>query len=124
MPDLFGLDIAGIVNNALTSAGGLVSGTLTSYTPGTRSVNRTGGTNPTSTSHTFQGFVEVQDGRQTEAVVSPATEVFVNIMGASVDPVAVPKVNDQVTIDGSTYTLTKLASLDPAEALYKFEAGQ
>jgi len=123
MPDLFGLNIAKIVNDSLTSAGGLVAGTLTSYTPGTRSTNKTEGTNPTSTTHTFQGFVETQDGRQAEAVVSPTEDLFVSIMGASVSPAVAPKINDQVTIDGSTYTLLKLASLDPAEALYKFEAG-
>lgn len=121
MPDLFGLNIGKIVNDALTSAGGLVAGTLTSYTPGTRSTNKTDGTNPTSTSHTFQGFVEQEEVR--DGTVGSVNRSTVSIMGASLDPVVAPKVNDQVVIDGGTYTLVKLIDLDPAEALYKFEAG-
>ncbi len=36
MPNLFGIDIAGIINSEIAAAGGVLSGTLTKTAPGTR----------------------------------------------------------------------------------------
>lgn len=123
MADLFGLDIAGIVNDAITQAGGVRPGTLTKTTPGTRTAgNLTGGTNPTTTTHTFQGFVEEKEVRRDNQVGASSFGMTLSILGASVSPEAVPEVNDTAEIDGKTYILVELVSRDPAEALYEFDA--
>ena len=123
MPDLFGIDIAGILNTEISKAGGLVPGTLSRVTPGTRTVdNLTAGTNPTTTGHTFQGFVENKEVRLAGQVSSKSVPV-ITVMGASVLPITVPEVNDTVILEGITYTLTELVSRDPAAAVYEF-AGQ
>lgn len=120
MTDLFGLDIAGILSTEISKAGGLRPGTLVKSTPGTRTGGSlTGGTNPTTTNHTLQGFVENREVRL-KGQVSASLVPVVAILGASVSPVAVPEVNDKVTIDGVTYTLAELISRDPASALFEF----
>ena len=47
---------------------------------------------------------------------------IVTILGKSVQPFAVPEVNDIATIDGASFTLLELLSRDPAEAVYEFRA--
>jgi hypothetical protein len=121
MADLFGLDIASLVNSAIAGAGGVLPGTLTRIIPGVRGDNPTDGTNPTKTTHSFSGFVEQKDKRILGEVAA-ANQSTISILGASINPVAVPRVNDQVLLDGSTYTLVELLSLDPARALYEFSA--
>lgn len=123
MADLFGLDIAGIVNDAITQAGGVRPGTLTKTTPGTRTPgDLTGGTNPTTTTHTFQGFIDQKAERRKLQIGSTLEARAVSILGASVSPEAIPEVNDTVEMDGNTYMLVSLIGRDPAEALYEFDA--
>ncbi len=121
MADLFGIDIAKTVSDSIAAAGGVRPGTLTHISPGTRGANPTGGTAPTETSHTFQGFVDQRDVRRTGEVATNNMSV-VSMLGASVLPLVVPVVNDRVVIDGVTYTLVELLGLDPASALYEFAA--
>lgn len=122
MAELFGIDIAGIINTELANAGGVRSGTLTKTAPGTRTGGSlTGGTNPTTTAHTFNGFVETKAKRRRGQVGAEPMAV-VTILGASVTPAAVPEVNDTVLIDGATFTLLELLNRDPAEAVYEFRA--
>ena len=48
MAKLFGIDIAKVVNDSIASAGGVLTGTLTRATSGTRDVSDlAAGTNPT-----------------------------------------------------------------------------
>ncbi len=120
MADLFGLDIAGIVNDAMVEAGGLRPGTLTRITAGTRTPGSlTAGTNPTPTTHSFEGFVERREVRR-GGQVGASAEPVVTLLGASVSPTAVPQVNDRVTVDGQTFTLVELLERDPASAVYEF----
>jgi len=122
MVELFGIDIAKVVNDSITGAGGVRPGTLTKVTPGTRTGGSlTGGTNPTTTSHSFQGFVETKEVRR-DGQVGAGIMAVVTMLGDSVSPTAVPTVNDTVLIDGVTYTLLELLSRDPAEAVYEFAA--
>ena len=108
MPELFGLDIAGIVAGALESAGGLRPGVL----------------RPGSGDHAFQGFTETKslrtgDGRVEDAAVYRGTPLL-SIVGASLPAGVTPTVNDRATMDGVTYELLELVTLDPAHALYTF----
>ena len=123
MPNLFGLNIAQIVANAIAQAGGLQEGTLTQFTPGTRTPGSlTGGTNPTSTTHTFQGFVEAEEedsyiNRRGETVVSLAMRKL-SILGATISPVTTPNQSDEATINGVTYRIVEVMEVDPAEAIF------
>lgn len=118
MANLFGIDIAGIVNTSIAGAGGVRPGQLTRSTPGTRTPgDLTGGTNPTTQTLPFQGFVTRKVNRQRgTAVGNPYAEV--SILGASIS--IVPEVNDVIVMDGRRYTLVELLSVDPALALYVF----
>ncbi len=122
MVKLFGIDIAKQVNDAVRDAGGLRPGTLSKTAPGSRTAGSlTSGANPTTTTHTFQGFVETKEDRRPGQVGASSMAVM-TILGASVSPVAVPEVNDTVTMDGAAYTLLELLSRDPAAATYEFRA--
>lgn len=124
MTKLFGLNIAKIVNDSITSAGGVLSGTLAKQTPGTRTPGSlTSGTNPSEATYAFKGFVETQARRRTGSEVESGFAV-VTILGASVESSAVPEVNDVVSFDGDAteWTLLKLLSRDPAAAVYEFSA--
>lgn len=120
MADLFGIDIAAAVNDSIVAAGNVRAGTLTKVTPGTRTPgDLTGGTNPTTATHSFNGFYEARTVRA-DGTLARTTMDVVTILGASLS--VVPEVNDQATIDGTTWTLTRLISRDPASAVYEFEA--
>lgn len=120
MPNLFGLDIAKIVNDSINQAGGLVPGTLTKVTAGTRTPGSlTGGTNPTTTSHSFQGILEEGERRMPDTLQTVKGK-FVLILGASISPAAVPSTGDRVTIEGSEHDLVELIERDPAAATYTF----
>lgn len=120
MPNLFGLNIAGIINSEIASAGGVLSGTLTRTVPGTRTGGSlTAGTNPTETTHPFKGFAETKENRRSGQIGAQSMAV-VTILGASLS--VVPEVNDSVLLEGVTYVLVELLSRDPAAAVYEFRA--
>lgn len=119
MPDLFGLDIAGMVNDALSSAGGLVPGSFVKSAPGTRDPDDpTAGTNPTTTIHSFQGFFEnLTVTRREGSIVREAGE-YVSILGVSIDPATEPEPGIVITLEGRTVTAKELVTRDPAAALF------
>jgi len=122
MVELFGINIAEVIADAIDEAGNLRPGTLTRITPGTRTGGSlTGGTNPPTTSHSLQGFVETRTRRREGTLVASPMSV-VTIIGASVTPIATPEVNDTVLIDGVTWDLLELLSRDPASAVFEFRA--
>lgn len=122
MANLFGLDIAKLVSQSISAAGGLRSGNLTKYSNTTRTGgNLTAGLNPSSTTHTFDGFVESREVRRPNQIGATSVTV-ISILGDSITTATVPKVNDKVSIDGTSYTLIELLELDPAGAVYEFLA--
>ena len=118
MPNLFGLNIASILNDALNSAGGLRPAVLTKSVNGTRTPGSlTAGNNPTTTTHNCQAYVE----RSTERVAGTLVEtggMVVGIIGASIAPSAEPEPSDIVTVDGVDYTIDEISEVDPARALF------
>jgi hypothetical protein len=121
MPNLFGLNIAEIVNTSISEAGGVLTCTLTKTTPGTRTPGSlSAGTNPTTTAYTVKGFLE-QGEKRLSGQLQTVTGTFVSILGWSVSSgTVVPEVNDTITIEGTVYELVELVSRDPAAALYVF----
>ena len=121
MTKLFGIDIAKVINDEIQNAGGVLSGVLTTSTPGSRTGgNLTDGTNPTSASVAFNGFVESRVVRGKGAQDSLVTRsVFVlTILGASIS--VIPQEMDTAVIDSQTWKLLELIGRDPASAVYEF----
>ncbi len=118
MPDLFGMNIAKIINDEIASAGGVLDATLIVVTPGTRtSGNLTGGTNPTTESKSCKGFKDTLKKLRPHDVVEDASDLVV-LLGDSIEDKAVPVAGDQVTIEGATKKILKVAR-DPAGATYE-----
>ncbi len=117
MPNLFGIDIAGLINDEISAAGGVLDATLIVVTPGTRTGgNLTGGTNPTEVSKTAKGFKDTLKILRPEEVVENATDVIL-LLGDSIEDLAVPKTADKITIESETKTILKVIR-DPAAATY------
>lgn len=120
MPNLFGIDIAGLVNSSIAGAGGVLTGTLHKRTAGTRTSGQlTSGVNPTYVDSTFNGFID----RKTSTQLVGGTLVTkegerASILGASISPAAVPEMGDELTLEGNRYKITKVLDRDPAGALY------
>lgn len=122
MAKLFGIDIAKTVANSLKAAGNLQTCTLTHSVRGSRTSGQlTGGTNPTSTTHTCQGFVETRTKHRSGTLVAEPMSV-VTIIGHTISPTVAPSLGDTVLVDGTTWTLNELIERDPASAVYEFKA--
>lgn len=119
MPELFGIDIAGLVNDSVQSAGGLVDGTLYRDSGNRNPADLTDSTVQT-TEYGFSGFVSAKQVR-IDGLVKQGMPV-ITILGASID--TVPMVNDRVLMDGRRYMLTQLIRSDPAEAVFEFQASE
>ena len=127
MPDLFGLDIAGIVDSSLKSAGGLPAATLIKVTPGTRTAGSlSGGTNPTQASYPTTGIFEPTtkgDWNGTSWDMTRREIGTVTLMGKPLTLAGVmPEAGDLVTaVDAlgtsRTYSITAVGG-DPAAATY------
>lgn len=120
MKNLFGMDIAKIINQEVKSCGNLQQGTLRSITPAPLDpLDLDNGEAITFTEHTFQGFLEQVEERR-EDMVSAGFISKLLMLGDSINPKITPKVNDEVTFDGINYTLTMLMERDGAGATYVF----
>lgn len=117
MPDIFGEDIAGIINEEL---GDLVFDvTLTKVTPGTRGADETAGTNPTESSSTCKGFVDEYKDREINGTTVLVGDRKIVILGDSLPSGTVPKPGDKITAESVTRTIVKGGvKRDPAGATY------
>ena len=113
---LFGIDIAKIVHDNLK--GGLLPGTLTRYTAGTRTPGQvTGGLNPTTTVHTFEGIFEEYSNSQIDGTRVVEGDRKVLIIAESIDPLTVPQTGDDLVLEGDSVSVVKVGK-DPANATY------
>ena len=119
MPDIFKAKIAEKLNKAM--GGLLFPVVLHSVTQGSRtSGSLTGGKNPTSTDHTCRGFIDDYQDRQIDGAIIRVGDRKVTILGASITPAVVPKTNDTVTVEGTTFTVIRVQR-DPAGATYTLQ---
>lgn len=110
--------IAKQVASGLKSAGMTRKATLVVVTPGTRTTSAvSAGTNPTTTNVACRGLV-VKWTRRTlgQTNVTPADRI-VMLLGATIAAGVVPKVDDRITIEGSTTTIVSIER-DAAAAAY------
>jgi hypothetical protein len=119
MPRLFGVDIAAEINRGLGP--GLLDATLTVVTGAARTAGSlTGGTNPTTTSHTAKGFLDDYKDFQIDGTIVQRGDRMVVLLGASIDPAAVPTAGDRVTIEGESFNIVNVER-DPAAATYTMQ---
>ena len=121
---LFGLNIAQIVNDEISAAGGVLTGTLTKRTNTGRTVgNLTGGQNPSSVNYTFNGFLENRSEVRRGGTLVSAGGQFVSILGASLPSGIIPEQSDQITIENTLFEVLSVPNRDPAAAVYECLVG-
>jgi hypothetical protein len=98
---------------------GVTDATLTQYTPGSRTPGTlSGGTNPTSTTHTCRGFERSFDAHQIDGSIVTANDRMINLFADTISAATEPKPNDQVEIGGYTYRIISVQR-DPASVMYR-----
>lgn len=116
MPKLFGVDIAAIIDSAMS--GGLLDATLHQTTPGTRTPgDPTGGTNPTTVDAACKGMVDDYADGEIDGTLVLVGDRKVLLIGNSIAGLLVPQPQDGVTIEGERYTVIRVKR-DPAAATY------
>ena len=120
MPNLFGLDIVGIIAREIAAAGGVLAGTLTKTTPGVRTPgDLSGGTNPTTTSSGFRGFLENRDNVRLPGQLTAVSGRVLVILGGTLPAGVVPEANDSAVMEGETFSIVSILKRDPAGATYE-----
>jgi hypothetical protein len=119
--ELFGIDIAGIIADAVGS--GLLDVVVTRYTAGARDPNNMSGgrARTAETVEGIKGFFEDFTG-----LPRPGFEVELGdrkavLIGDTIPPGGEPRRNDAITIEGVTLYAVQLYSRDPAAAVYVFQ---
>ena len=121
MPNIFGLDISGIANSAVQSAGGLLDAKLIKVTQGSRtSGSLTAGTNATESTFNGKGVISNYKGSQIDGTIVRSGDRKVLLMSRSFssNDSVVPETNDKITIENRTYTIVNDIQRDPAGATY------
>lgn len=121
-PSLFGIDIAGIVNDSIQGAGGLRPAVLTKATYGARTAGSlSGGKAKTTKDYAASGLIEDYRDDQIDGEVIVRGDRKVMLLGASIEGGVIPAVGDEVTIEGASYRVEHVTR-DPAAATYSLQA--
>lgn len=113
---LFGEDISDLIHREMSS--GLLPATLHKIAQGTRVAGSlSAGRETTTTSHAARGFVEDYEDRFVDGTVVQRGDRLVTLIGDSVADGAIPRVGDQITIEGVLHTVINVKR-DPAAATY------
>lgn len=127
-PDIFGIGLAEIIDNAMSDAGGSFPITLTARREGARDpANPTSGRAITSTPYGCRGFLDTKK-RRGEGGVDQTYSVFV-VFGNSLPAGVEPQAGDQITaLHERTQPFTivpgrEAVRRDPAGATYECEVG-
>lgn len=120
MPDLFGLDIAGIVADAIGP--GVLDATLTKEVAGNRTEGSlTGGMNAVPTNYGCRGFVDDYSASQIDGTLIRENDHKVTLLGGTLPSGVIPQQGDEILIEGTTYEVIKVKR-DPAAATYTCQA--
>jgi len=118
MPNLFDLNIAQIIDQAIADAGGVLTGTFHKKSAGTRTPGElTSGRNPTFADHACRGFIEVKTNVSMDGSLVESEGERVTILGNSMS--VVPEAGDEVTFEGTRWTVVKIMKRDPAAATFE-----
>jgi hypothetical protein len=116
---LFGVDISGIIRDAIGP--GVLDATLTRVTPGTRTAALTAGTQPTTVAYACKGFVDSQKVRFVNGTLVKAGQKVVVLIGDTIAGGTVaPQPGDRISIEGASYVIPEGGTIDrdPAGATY------
>lgn len=121
MPELFGVDIAGIVGDAM--AGQLFPVTITRNEQGERDPNNLTGGRPQepATVVGIEGFWEDFTGQPPPGVVVELNDRKAVLIGDTIPPGGEPLRNDAIEIEGQTLYMVKPISRDPASAVFVYQ---
>jgi len=116
---LFGVDIAGIVKNAMASTLPIVQ--LVKKTNGTRVATAlTAGTNPKSSTSTARGFTSYFKDSQVNGTTIQKGDRKVLIIGDTLPAGVVPEPADSIIVEGVTMVIVEDGvQRDPAAATYE-----
>ena len=120
MPDLFGVDIAGVVDSALSP--GLLDLTLIVITkPAVDPVDPTAAPVTTSVNHTGKGLIsDYSDFHRRNTAIQDGDRRVI-IVAKSLVPAVRPSVGDNLTIEGDTFYIVGPIKIDAAEATYEVQ---
>lgn len=114
MPDIFR---AGIANQIAQAMGPLLFPlTVIKRTSSTRA-GLTGGVNTREEKYSGRGFIDDYRDSRIDGTIIKVGDRMVTIMGASIS--VVPEPDDQITIEGRTWTIVGPVRRDPAGATYE-----
>lgn len=117
MPRLFGVDIAGIIGNAM--GGGLLPCTVYELSAGARtSGSLTAGPARSDVPHTARGFIEEWAINQIDGDIVRRGDKRITVLGATIAGGYVPKDQDSILIEGNRYLIISIVERDPAAATY------
>ena len=120
MPQIFGLDIATILKDAIDSAGGLLPVLLIRTVSGDRDPDDLLAAPKTTTvRHPGSGFLENRTDKYRDGTLVREGGEFISIMGASLPSGIEPEPEDQIVIEDSVYRVTAITGRDPAAALFE-----
>lgn len=115
---LFGVDIAGIIDKAMSQ--GLLPATLTKVTLGARTDGSlTSGKAKTETNYTCRGFIDEYTDKQMDGTIIKSGDRKIVLIGDSIQGGAVPDVDDFITIEGRRFQIVGPVKRDPAKAAYE-----
>lgn len=115
--NLFGANISGKIAKAFGNK--LLTGTITQFTPGTRTTtDRAGGTNPVPSTCTFKGMFEQYLEQDIDGERVLANDRKVMILGDTLRAGVVPGGGDEIKLEGDTVKVIRLVERDPDAATY------
>ena len=116
MAELFGIDLAGIINDALGPL--VLEGTLSTVEHRRDSECLSGGWSKKIVRHGCRGFIDTKISMREGDALPAMGSGKVLILGASLPEGVVPDVSDLVEFEGITFTI-KSIKRDPAAATYE-----
>jgi hypothetical protein len=121
-PNIFGVNIAGIINQNLGSL--VFDLTLTKVENSNRKGNLTQGKTQSKTSHVVKGFVDTYTERQITSSLVQKGDRKIVVLGASLPSGVEPEPNDEITDEeGAVYTIVENGvTRDPAGATYECQS--
>jgi hypothetical protein len=116
MPDLFGVDIAGIIASEIGP--GVLPAILIKVTPGIRGADSTAGINPSEQSFTGRGVIEEYMDDQIDGTLIKKGDRKVILITNTFAGLPVPEPTDKIIIESMNLIIVNPVKRDPAAATY------
>jgi hypothetical protein len=118
-PTLFGIDMAGVINEAMGAD--LLPATLTRPVPGTRAGGSLSGgetVGATSTAYPCRGYCENYRTREIDGTLVRVGDRKIMLLGGSLPDAIDPQPGDLIAIEGATWRVVNGVERDPAAATF------